>query len=101
VARLGGDEFAILLAPLHNTEDAARIADKIIASMATPLALRHGMHIVPSLSIGIAIYPLHGQTAEQLLRAADRAMYRVKTRQRGSHHIFDIHTDNSDFREPL
>lgn len=101
VARLGGDEFAILLAPLHNTEDAARIADKIIASMATPLALRHGAQIVPSLSIGIAIYPLHGHTAEQLLRAADRAMYRVKTRQRGGHHIFNAHTDNSDFREPL
>ncbi len=101
VARLGGDEFAVLLAPLHNTEDAARIADKIIASMATPLAVRHGQHIVPSISIGIAIYPLHGHTAEQLLRAADRAMYRVKTRQRGGHHIFNPHSDNSDFREPL
>jgi diguanylate cyclase (GGDEF)-like protein len=100
VARLGGDEFAILLAPLHNVEDAARIADKIIASMATPLEARPQDHIVPSLSIGIAIYPIHGQTAEQLLRAADRAMYRVKSQQRGQRHIFDDQTDGSDSMHP-
>nr|WP_315427283.1 diguanylate cyclase [uncultured Albidiferax sp.] len=87
VARLGGDEFAVLLAPLHNVEDATRISDKIIASMAEPLPQRPSDRIVPSLSIGIAIYPVHGQTAEQLLRAADREMYRVKTRQRGQRHI--------------
>nr|WP_315188448.1 diguanylate cyclase [uncultured Albidiferax sp.] len=100
VARLGGDEFAILLAPLHNVEDAARIADKIIASMATPLEIRPQDHIVPSLSIGIAIYPIHGQTAEQLLRAADRAMYRVKSQQRGQRHIFNDQTDGSDSAHP-
>ncbi len=96
VARLGGDEFAILLAPLHNVEDAARIADKIIASMSAPLHSRPQDHIVPSLSIGIAIYPIHGQTTEQLLRAADRAMYRVKSQQRGQRHIFNTTTDQHD-----
>lgn len=101
VARLGGDEFAILLAPLHNVEDAARIADKIIASMAVPLDTRPQDHIVPSLSIGIAIYPIHGQTAEQLLRAADRAMYRVKSQQRGQRHIFNVHTDQHDGADSL
>lgn len=99
VARLGGDEFAVLLAPLHNADDAVRIADKILASMAVPLAVRPDDRIVPSLSIGIAIYPLHGHSAEQLLRAADRAMYRVKTEQRGHRHIFNFEADATDFKD--
>ncbi|SDP70763.1 diguanylate cyclase (GGDEF) domain-containing protein [Rhodoferax sp. OV413] len=101
LARLGGDEFAVLLAPLHNIEDATRISDKIIASMAEPLVQRPADRIVPSLSIGIAIYPVHGQTAEQLLRAADSAMYRVKTQQRGQRHIARTEADTSDLRESL
>lgn len=99
VARLGGDEFAVLLAPLHHPDDAVRIADKILASMAEPLAARPADHIVPSLSIGIAVYPLHGHSAEQLLRAADRAMYRVKTAQRGQRHVFNFEADATDFKE--
>ena len=100
VARLGGDEFAVLLAPLHHPEDAARIADKILASMAVPLPARAGdHHIVPSVSIGIAIYPLHGTSPEQLLRAADRAMYHVKGSQRGHRHVFNFDDDNTDLKE--
>ena len=101
VARLGGDEFAVLLAPLPNVEDATRISDKIIASMAEPLPQRPADRIVPSLSIGIAIYPVHGQTAEQLLRAADSAMYRSKTQQRGRHLVSNTEVDTSDLRESL
>jgi diguanylate cyclase (GGDEF)-like protein len=83
VARLGGDEFAVLLTPIHQVEDAERIAHKIIAAMAAPLHHRD-QSIVPSLSIGIAVYPQHGDTPEQLVRAADRAMYHVKRTQRGT-----------------
>lgn len=90
VARLGGDEFAILLSPLVNAEDAARIARKIVTSMAAPLPLEQKDRIVPSVSIGIAIYPAHGKTAEQLLSAADEAMYRAKNQQRGSHLVFSL-----------
>jgi diguanylate cyclase (GGDEF)-like protein len=97
VARLGGDEFAVLLAPLHHPEDAGRIADKILASMAAPLGPRQSNHhIVPSVSIGIAIYPLHGTTPEQLLRAADQAMYHVKGQQRGHRHVFNFDDDHQN-----
>jgi diguanylate cyclase (GGDEF)-like protein len=99
VARLGGDEFAVLLAPLHSSDDASRIADKILASMATPMATRFADRIVPSVSIGIAIYPLHGNSSEQLLRAADRAMYQVKSEQRGHKHMFNFEDDAKDMKE--
>ena len=78
VARLGGDEFAILLAPLHNPEDAQRIADQIIASMDVPITLPDHSQVLTSLSIGIAIYPEHGATPGTLLNAADAAMYQAK-----------------------
>lgn len=84
VARLGGDEFAVLLTPLHKTEDAERIADKILASMDTPIALPGDSSVVTSLSIGIAVYPDHGATPGTLLDAADAAMYQAKRLSRGA-----------------
>lgn len=78
VARLGGDEFAILLAPIYNTDDVLTIADNIIDSMAQPIILSNGSEIITSLSIGIAIYPDHAQTPDELLRRADEAMYQAK-----------------------
>lgn len=84
VARLGGDEFAVLLTPLHKTEDAERIADKILASMDTPIALPGDSSVVTSLSIGIAVYPDHGVTPGTLLDAADAAMYQAKRLSRGA-----------------
>ncbi|AWA37727.1 diguanylate cyclase domain-containing protein [Pseudomonas sp. 22105] len=84
VARLGGDEFAVLLTPLHKTEDAERIAEKILASMDTPIALPGDSSVVTSLSIGIAVYPDHGVTPGTLLDAADAAMYQAKRLSRGA-----------------
>jgi diguanylate cyclase (GGDEF)-like protein len=84
VARLGGDEFAVLLTPLHKTEDAERIADKIIASMEIPIQLPGSIQVLTSLSIGIAVYPDHGVTPGALLDAADAAMYQAKRLSRGA-----------------
>ena len=84
VARLGGDEFAVLLTPLHKTEDAERIADKILASMDTPITVPGDTSVVTSLSIGIAVYPDHGATPGTLLDAADAAMYQAKRLSRGA-----------------
>ncbi|ALI00627.1 diguanylate cyclase [Pseudomonas sp. FW306-02-F02-AA] len=83
VARLGGDEFAVLLTPLHKTEDAERIAEKIIASMELPVQLPGDTQVLTSLSVGIAIYPDHGATPGTLLDAADAAMYQAKRLARG------------------
>jgi len=86
VARLGGDEFAVLLSPLHKTEDAERIADKILASMELPIPLPGNTQVLTSLSIGIAVYPDHGLTPGTLLHAADAAMYQAKRVSRGAQH---------------
>ncbi|WPN57319.1 diguanylate cyclase domain-containing protein [Pseudomonas sp. P9_31] len=86
VARLGGDEFAVLLTPLHKTEDAEWIADKIIASMEVPIPLPGSTQVLTSLSIGIAVYPDHGVTPGALLDAADAAMYQAKRLSRGAQH---------------
>jgi diguanylate cyclase (GGDEF)-like protein len=86
VARLGGDEFAVLLTPLHKTEDAERIADKIIASMEEPISLPDDNQVLTSLSIGIAVFPAHGATPDALLNAADGAMYQAKRLARGAQH---------------
>lgn len=84
VARLGGDEFAILLTPLHKTEDAKHIANKIITSMELPILLPGNISVLSSLSIGLAIYPEHGATADALLSAADAAMYQAKRLSQGA-----------------
>lgn len=86
VARLGGDEFAVLLTPLHKTEDAERIADKIIASMEAPIEIPGALEVLTSVSIGIAVYPEHGGTPSTLLDAADGAMYQAKRFTRGAQH---------------
>lgn len=78
VVRLGGDEFAVLLTPLHENEDAERIAEKIIASMDIPIQLSGNTSVLTSLSIGIALYPDQGATPGSLLDAADAAMHQAK-----------------------
>jgi len=82
VARLGGDEFIVLLPDVGGAEQAAAIASKIVAAMAVPFSVR-GAPAQGSMSLGIALFPRDGDTAEALLRRADEAMYAAK-RQGGN-----------------
>src|SRR5690606_35275851 len=77
VGRIGGDEFVIVLNHVELTEDVAAVAHKIIATLAEPVDV-YGTSCQVGASIGIAIYPEHGEDAETLLHAADEAMYAVK-----------------------
>ena len=88
VARLGGDEFIILLPGVGGAEDAFKIAEKIKQAIIQPV-VTHGATITTSASIGIAIYPDHGQDGFALMNNADRAMYEVKSAGRNSIRIFD------------
>ncbi len=72
VARLGGDEFTIILSDLRLPEDAASVAEKILAAAQQPLTLA-GTVVDISASIGIALYPTDGADIDALLRNADRA----------------------------
>jgi len=76
VARLGGDEFAVLL-PGDDRDSAMVTARKLLAVLVEPVAL-HGQAIVTGGSVGIAVYPEHGDDAATLLRRADVAMYAAK-----------------------
>lgn len=93
VARLGGDEFAVLLAPIRGADDAVRIAAEIATALRAPVTSARFGAIDTSASIGVAVFPGHGNTAQALLAAADAAMYRAKTTQPGSYCVFDSELD--------
>ncbi len=77
LARLGGDEFTALLSLIERNEDAAIVAERIRVNLTQPLIF--GEHeLTTTTSIGIAIYPDDGHTAEDLLKNADLAMYYAK-----------------------
>jgi diguanylate cyclase (GGDEF)-like protein/PAS domain S-box-containing protein len=80
VARIGGDEFVVLLESLRAGPDATALADKIRSTVGMPFALPGGDAAV-TVSIGIGQYPDDGRDAEELLKAADVAMYRAKRRR--------------------
>ena len=77
VGRIGGDEFALILPDLPDPDAAALIADKIVSQLDRPFELDAGVW-QPRASLGIALFPGDGQSAEQLLQNADLAMYRAK-----------------------
>jgi len=82
VTRLGGDEFTIVLPQIKTARDSESVAQHIIESMAPPFVVA-GKEEFLNASIGIALYPADGTTAEELLRNADTAMYRAKEGGRG------------------
>jgi diguanylate cyclase (GGDEF)-like protein/PAS domain S-box-containing protein len=77
VARLGGDEFTVILNDAHEQHSVARIAEKIIASLAQPFDLE-GSAAKIGVSIGIARYSEEASTEDELVKNADQAMYAAK-----------------------
>lgn len=77
VARLGGDEFVILADTVQSPDQAADFVDKLLIHLNVPIQLNeHTIH--PAASIGISLYPEDGNSAEDLIRHADIAMYSAK-----------------------
>ncbi|MGQ9861746.1 MAG: putative bifunctional diguanylate cyclase/phosphodiesterase [Thiobacillaceae bacterium] len=88
LARIGGDEFMLLLPHIRTRDNAAYIAEKILAALKAPFHLNsHELYI--SASIGIAIYPDDGITHETLIKHADIAMYSAKDQGRNDYRFFD------------
>jgi len=80
VARVGGDEFTVILRDLSSRQDAAAVAEKIIAAVAMPFRLGSEAQAVNiGTSIGVAVYPSDAQDHETLIKIADAAMYNAKT----------------------
>lgn len=77
LCRFGGDEFALLLPNIAERESVSAVAEKILREVRKPF--RIGQHeLFLSVSLGIAMYPVAGETGEALLQSADIAMYHVK-----------------------
>ncbi|MEV1146745.1 GGDEF domain-containing protein, partial [Micromonospora sp. NPDC049799] len=79
VARLGGDEFAIVMPRLTDAGEARDLADRVVAALAEPVPL-DGLPLDVGGSIGVALFPDHGEDFATLMRHADVAMYDAKHR---------------------
>ena len=77
VARLGGDEFVVVLSDMADATDIVPVAQKILGALAEPMEIGRQLLSV-NTSLGIAVYPRDGETADTLLQYADTAMYRAK-----------------------
>ena len=92
LARLGGDEFSILLRPIEEPAHAAKVADRIVKSMATPFTI-DGKQIDIGASVGIAMAPSDGTTTDALMKNADLACYKAKSEGRSAYHFFEAGMD--------
>ncbi|UCE89666.1 MAG: PAS domain S-box protein, partial [Pseudomonadota bacterium] len=87
VARLGGDEFTVILSQVHHAEDAALLAEKILERINKPLRIR-GREILTTTSIGISVSPGDANNCEDLIKAADAAMYHAKGKGRNTFQFY-------------
>jgi diguanylate cyclase (GGDEF)-like protein/PAS domain S-box-containing protein len=87
VARLGGDEFLVALGPINSPGDAAIVAERIARDLRPAFNL-NGNSLNITCSIGISIFPDHGNDAETLIKNADAAMYASKGRGRNTFSFF-------------
>jgi len=90
VCRLGGDEFTILLEDMSQPEDAALVANDIINVLSEPWQLSENIEVRIGASVGISLYPDHGDDPEQLLQQADSALYHAKAEGRGCFKYFSV-----------
>jgi diguanylate cyclase (GGDEF)-like protein len=94
VARLGGDEFAIIQPGKPQPEGARRLAQRVLTEFAAEMDVTRDPTAV-GVSMGIALYPRDGPTAEQICVNADTALYRVKHSRRGNACFFDAEMDQA------
>ena len=97
LARIGGDEF-VLLVQLHEPDDALRLAARQVGLISRVFRVgEHDLQI--SASIGIAVYPGNGHTAQELLMNADAAMYHAKGAGKNGYRFFDVSMNNDARRQ--
>ncbi|MFL6603379.1 MAG: putative bifunctional diguanylate cyclase/phosphodiesterase [Steroidobacteraceae bacterium] len=87
LARLGGDEFTMLIEDVKSVEEIESRAAEIVTTLQQPLTV-DGRLLATSASVGASMYPDHADDAEQLLRAADVALFRAKELGRNRHALY-------------
>ena len=94
VARVAGDEYIVLLHAPNSIEHVTSITNRLIDQVGAPLLIG-GKELYIGCSVGIALYPRHGQDPETLMKNADAAMYRAKNRDKGGFRYYteDLNKD--------
>ena len=88
LARIGGDEFLLLLNPVTGASEVMAAVDHLLQRLKAPVFI-DGFEAFASASIGVSIYPEHGNTYGELRQKADTAMYSIKNDIKGSFALFD------------
>jgi diguanylate cyclase (GGDEF)-like protein len=86
VARVGGDEFVIALPELSHAEDMAELVSKVIQVVSQPWSFQ-GRGARVTASVGVSIYPTHGEDVETLMKSADLALYEAKHSGKNAYRI--------------
>lgn len=101
VARLSGDEFTVVLEDVGSMQEAQAVAQRILEAFATPLSFGERLELAVSASIGISLYPDHGQVPTDLLKHADTAMYQAKAVGRRTWRVYSEAMDERDRRHAI
>ena len=89
IGRIGGDEFVVLIEEFNDAECLALVAQKILDTVARPVAVR-GQDCRVTSSVGISTYPQDGKDSQALLRNADSAMYRAKEQGKNRFEFYSV-----------
>jgi diguanylate cyclase (GGDEF)-like protein len=90
ITRLGGDEFVILMRQVGGTTDALELAQRALLALREPFRV-HEHELMMTPSIGVSVFPAHGDTAQLLITRADAAMYNAKQAGRNTYRVFESH----------
>ena len=89
LARIGGDEFVVILNAVKDKADVSAVAEKILSVIREPMEVQ-GYHLYTTASLGIAMYPEHGEYRNEIIKHADSAMYHAKDKGKDNYQFYTV-----------